>query len=306
MNLPPLEFRRTFSKLAESAVSAGSTDSLTNSGPMERVEFDPATAVEPKPQGGQLKTLSREAHREARQLALSLNPTATVNLAVLAAMKVTSTPAESEDAEVFAELIGDSRGVDTHPWTKEAWTKLQPHLAMPLDAPLLTDSHRVRGGTHTGRQVYLNPEGFKDPHETLFVMAHEYAHAELRHGVRRAALRNTEALFGIITPKQSEALEEVRWDLEFQADSRAVELTAKTGIDPLPVLETLLQSGADRDHPGGLARATAVRNEFAKHGIQVSEQDWNRLMDETAQTRAYHEERELKEREFRESLKDFT
>jgi hypothetical protein len=163
----------------------------------------------------------------------------------------------------------------------------------------------VGEGLAAGKQVLLNPEKLTEPNLALFVLGHELAHAEGRHTVRSAALRAT----GSLLPAQQggkAALRQAEWDLEYEADARAVELAVKAGLrDARPALKILLESKGGREHPDGYQRAVAVRESFRDRGVEVSESDWQILLEETHATRDAHRRAQEKEDKFRRSLAQY-
>ncbi len=248
--------------------------------------------------------LEKQAKDGARQLATSMTPAAFINLALIAAMKVTDEATENSDAKALLELVDDHRPVDECSFLSGLYDRLAPHLSRQLPPPLLSTDALVGEGLHAGTQILLNPLNLKDPNLALFVMAHEAAHAEGRHTVRRAALRETGFLLN--HGCEGSVLQEATWQLEFEADARAAELAVKAGIqDVRPVLKTLLESREGEEHPDGYRRALAVRDRFRALDVEVSDETWQALMLETRPSRDAHREAQKKEEEFRRALASF-
>ncbi len=309
MELAKLEFHRAFLKLASpKSLEVGS---LSESEPVpvhqDRVEFDPSSLlISPAMSEAQRDALARQSLDSAIVVAATLAPGTVVNLAVVAAMQVTDQAVEVKDAHAFGGLLESTETLQSHPEIQSLWERLRPHLAVPLKEPVLTRDSQVREGLHAGQQIFLNPSYLSDPDETLFILAHEAAHAELRHGVRSAGLREAERYLGRGNAEGPQALEQARWALEVQADVRAAQLSSLVGIDPLKVLKTLLLSKQDREHPDGTSRAVAAKDQFSASGVKVSDSEWERLLEETAEVRARHAEHLAKERAFHAALKKFS
>lgn len=242
--------------------------------------------------------LEQQAWQSARQLAASMTPAAFLNLAMTAAMKVTDEATENWDAEAMLSLVQDEQPLEESPLLDGLYDRLEPHLARPLPTPLLSTHPLIGEGLHAGTQILLNPLTLTDPSLALFVMAHEAAHAEGRHTVRRRALEEAEPLLG--RDNGSAALQEAKWQLEYEADARATELSAKAGIGNVrSVLKTLMESPQGEEHPDGYQRAVAVRDRFRTLGVEVTDACWQSVVDETQPGRDAHRRKQQEEESLR-------
>lgn len=304
MKLPLGSFYRTLPLLAASPPTAGSAKgSAPPQAPLagvagDRVELSPALETSPS------ESWVRLARETTRQLAASMNPGALLQAAMLAALQVTDETTERWDADTLLQSVQDERPVTDSPELSAIYARMQPHLQRALPQPLLSEDPLLGEGAQAGPQVLLNPRRLQDPNLATFVLAHELAHAEGRHTVRQAALREAAQWF----PHEEgrSALQEAQWNLEREADARAVELSVQAGLrDPRPILETLLQSPQGDEHPNGVERATAVRDGFRDRGVEISAQDWQLLFDRTQAVRDAHQLAQQKELAFRRALASF-
>ena len=231
-----------------------------------------------------------------------MSPASFINLALMAAMKVTDEATENGDAELLLQSLKDVRPLTEDPLLNAIYQKLEPHLTRSLPVPLLSGEGQLGEGVQAGTQIVLNPKTLTEPNLALFVMAHEAAHAEGRHTVRRAALRETGPLLQTQEGGKP-ALRQADWEMEYQADARGAELAVKAGLqDARPVLKTLLQSSQDEEHPDGYERAVAVRGAFQALGVEVSENDWQILLEETQPKRDAQRRAQEKEEQYRQAL----
>ncbi len=175
------------------------------------------------------------------------------------------------------------RQVADDPRLNRAWHKLEELSVSSFQAPRVINSPIVVAEAGT-REIFIGAEALdgelSDPAVLLFTLAHEEAHRRNRDSAGSWGL---EALLAADASKPSfQALREGRHQNEYAADAFGAEIAARAGCAPEPILAFLAGCHEDIQHPDGPLRARAAREVMAAHGQSVSNQVFERILEETA------------------------
>ncbi len=158
------------------------------------------------------------------------------------------------------------------------WQTVSKYAARPVECRTV-ESGKFGPAMFVGQTVFLNESELKTmPADVrIFLIGHELGHIEHRDSAAKIGM----GTLAILEPGLELDPNAVSKEMEYAADRRAAEIAAREGCRPHEILKTLLSWPGGGTHPEALPRAEAVRKTMGQNGVEISDADYQSLIDET-------------------------
>lgn len=158
------------------------------------------------------------------------------------------------------------------------WQTVSKYASRAVECKTV-ESGKFGPAMFVGQTVFLNESELKPmPAEVrIFLIGHELGHIEHRDSAAKIGM----GTLAIFEPGLELDPNAVSKEMEYAADRRAAEIAAREGCRPHEILRTLLSWPGGGTHPEALPRAEAVRKTMGQHGVEISDSDYQALVDQT-------------------------
>lgn len=307
MNLNPLDFSRSFIRVAPkvveqsdlpAATKAQLTNDLATLGQSEApAESRGIFAKLRQAVGLQAKLSPAQTEQQAKQALSTACQLVGPSIAAVVAQKVGLELFDAKQEQEIGKATADKN--QAKEGYTELWGRAQKYASRPMDCKTVENGH-FGPAMFMGSTILLNRSEMDQmaPSVQLFLLAHEMGHIENRDSAGKIGL-NT---LTVLEPTLSFDPDVASKEMEYAADRFAAKVVAKEGLPPQEILRTLAEWPGGGTHPLAEDRIRAVRDAMAVYGTVVSDGDLKKILDETAPVRQAAREKERQARELRESF----